>query len=193
MAPRRSAARSVCLRRASRVTSGLYSVQITLSHHLEGLEELVNVGTWLTRIAVNCALSRSRRSQRFDALDGEANQKEGGSHPSRIQTTRPEGRASCRELQSGLTAAIDCLSQELRTMFVLRETEGLSTLETSEALQLSSEAVRVRFHRAPDGLRKAVEKQVARKCRDCSPLPERAATERSRSLAYQHRNERHQR
>lgn len=45
-------------------------------------------------------------------------------------------------------------------MFVLREIEGLSTLETSEVLQLSSEAVRVRFHRARLALRRQVEKQV---------------------------------
>ena len=74
----------------------------------------------------------------------------------------PEDHASSRELQFVLMAAIDSLAQELRTVFVLREIEGLSTLETGEALQLSSEAVRVRLHRARQGLRKAVEKQVGK-------------------------------
>jgi RNA polymerase sigma-70 factor (ECF subfamily) len=37
--------------------------------HLEQFEERSSVGTWLTRIAVNEALSRLRRSQRFNVLD----------------------------------------------------------------------------------------------------------------------------
>jgi RNA polymerase sigma-70 factor, ECF subfamily len=128
--------------------------------HLEQFEERSSVGTWLTRIAVNEALSRLRRSRRFDVLDSETNQKEGGSYSVESKQPGPEEQASFQELRSVLTAAIDSLSQELRTVFVLREIEGLSTLETSEALQLSSEAVRVRFHRARQALRRAVEKQV---------------------------------
>ena len=102
--------------------------------HLEQFEERSSVGTWLTRIAVNEALSRLRRSQRFNVLDSETNQEEGGSYSVESKQPGPEGRASSQELRSVLTAAIDSLSQELRTVFVLREIEGLSTLETSEAL-----------------------------------------------------------
>jgi RNA polymerase sigma-70 factor (ECF subfamily) len=131
--------------------------------HLEQFEERSSVGTWLTRIAVNEALSRLRRSQRFNVLDSETNQEEGGSYSVESKQPGPEGQASSQELRSVLTAAIDSLSQELRTVFVLREIEGLSTLETSEALQLTSEAVRVRFHRARQALRRAVEKQVGNK------------------------------
>ena len=131
--------------------------------HLEQFEERSSVGTWLTRIAVNEALSRLRRSQRFNVLDSETNQEEGGSYSVESKQPGPEEQASSQELRSVLTAAIDSLSQELRTVFVLREIEGLSTLETSEALQLTSEAVRVRFHRARQALRRAVEKQVGDK------------------------------
>ena len=106
-------------------------------------------------IAVNEALSRLRRFQRFDALDTESNHKEGGSYSVESKQPGPEDQASFQELRSVLTVAIDSLSQDLRTVFVLREVEGLSTLETGEALQLSSEAVRVRFHRARQALRRA--------------------------------------
>jgi len=123
--------------------------------HLEQFEERASVGTWLTRIAVNEALSRLRRFQRFDALDTESNHKEGGSYSVESKQPGPEDQASFQELRSVLTVAIDSLSQDLRTVFVLREVEGLSTLETGEALQLSSEAVRVRFHRARQALRRA--------------------------------------
>jgi RNA polymerase sigma-70 factor, ECF subfamily len=131
-------------------------------HHLQDFAERSSIGTWLTRIAIHEALARLRRSQRFDALDDELNQKEGGFYPVQSKQPGPEDQASSRELRSLLTAAIDSLSQELRTVFVLREIEGLSTLETSEALQLSSEAIRVRLHRARHALRRAVEKQVGK-------------------------------
>jgi RNA polymerase sigma-70 factor, ECF subfamily len=130
--------------------------------HLEQFEERSSIGTWLTRIAVNEALSRLRHSQRFDALDRETNQQEGRAYPVESKQPGPEEQASSQELRSVLTAAIDSLSQDLRTVFVLRELEGLTTLETSEALELSSEAVRVRFHRARQALRRAVEKQVGK-------------------------------
>jgi RNA polymerase sigma-70 factor (ECF subfamily) len=43
---------------------------------------------------------------------------------------------------------------------VLRQVDGLSTIETSEILQISTEAVRVRLHRARVALRTRVEKAV---------------------------------
>ena len=43
---------------------------------------------------------------------------------------------------------------------MLREVEGLSTIETCESLQLSTEAVRVRLHRARSVLRQYVEKKL---------------------------------
>src|SRR6185436_19770142 len=101
--------------------------------HLEQFEERASVGTWLTSPLT---------------LDTESNHKEGGSYSVESKQPGPEDQASFQELRSVLTVAIDSLSQDLRTVFVLREVEGLSTLETGEALQLSSEAVRVRFHRA---------------------------------------------
>jgi len=57
-------------------------------------------------------------------------------------------------------AAIDSLPEGLRTVFMLREVEGMSTIETCESLQLSTEAVRVRLHRARLALRQYVEKQL---------------------------------
>ena len=153
------AARSI-LRDEAEAEDVVQETFVRAFHHLDDFEEGSSVGTWLTRIAVNEALSRLRRSQRFDVLESEMNQQEGGSQLVESKQPGPEDQASSRELQSLLRAAIDSLSQELRTVFVLREIEGLSTLETSEALQLSPEAVRVRFHRARHALRRAVEKQV---------------------------------
>ena len=133
--------------------------------HLEDFEERASVGTWLTRIAVNEALSRLRRSQRFGSLDSEMNEKEPETDSVAANQLGPEEQASSRELRSVLTAAIDSLPRELRTVFVLRQVEGLSTIETSEALQLSNEATRVRLHRARLALRRSVENQIGTEVR----------------------------
>jgi RNA polymerase sigma-70 factor (ECF subfamily) len=186
------AARSI-LRDEAEAEDVVQETFVRAFHHLEDFEERSSVRTWLTRIAVNEALSRLRRSQRFDVLVSETNQKGGGSYPVVSKQPGPEDQASSRELQSVLTAAIDSLSQELRTVFVLREIEGLSTLETSEALQLSSEAVRVRFHRARHALRKAVEKQAGKEVQGLFAFAgarcDRTVTQVFQKLRCRHPNE----
>ena len=131
---------------------------------LAGFEERSSLATWLTRIAVNEALARVRRSRMFGAVESD---KDGNEREAQVTSTRPgpEEQASSRELRSVLTAAIDSLPEEMRTVFVLREVEGLSTLEAGETLQLSSEAVRVRLHRARLALRRHVEKQLGEEVR----------------------------
>ena len=129
-------------------------------HHLDEFEERSSLGTWLTHIAVNEALSRLRRSRLFGSLDSQANRQEGGFYSVQSNQPGPEDQVSSQELRSVLIAAIDSLSEEFRTVFMLREIEGLSTLETAEILQVSPEAVRVRFHRARLALRRQVERQI---------------------------------
>jgi RNA polymerase sigma-70 factor (ECF subfamily) len=152
------AARSV-LRNDSEAEDVVQETFVRAFRHLGDFEERSSLATWLTRIAVNEALARVRRSRLFAMTGNERDQNE---KESRVESTQPgpEEQASSRELRLVLTAAIDSLPEDFRTVFVLREVEGLSTLETSEALQLSSEAVRVRLHRARQALRRSVEKKL---------------------------------
>ncbi|MGH7768595.1 MAG: RNA polymerase sigma factor [Candidatus Binatia bacterium] len=152
------AARSV-LRNDAEAEDVVQETFVRAYKHLGEFEERSSLATWLTRIAVNEALSRVRRSRLFGALDSDKDQPE---KESSVKSTQPgpEEQASSRELRSVLIAAIDSLPEEMRTVFVLREVEGLSTLDASEALQLSPEAVRVRLHRARLALRSHVEKQL---------------------------------
>jgi RNA polymerase sigma-70 factor, ECF subfamily len=125
--------------------------------HLEEFEGRSAVATWLTRIAVNEALARLRRARRFE---GAENDEEG--RTLRVESTRPgpEEEAGAHELRAVLTDAVDALPDELRSVFVLREVEGMSTVEAAEVLELTSEAVRVRLHRARAALRQSVEKRL---------------------------------
>ncbi len=55
-----------------------------------------------------------------------------------------------------LEAAVDTLPETYRTVFMLRDIEGLSTSETGEGLGLGDEAVKTRLHRARVMIRRAV-------------------------------------
>ena len=158
------AARSV-LRNDSEAEDVVQETFVRAYRHLGDFEERSSLATWLVRIAVHEALARLRRSRLFGALDGGKDRQERGF--SRVESSEPgpEEQAGYGELRSVLTAAIDSLPEGLRTVFVLREIEGLSTLEACEALQLSTEAVRVRLHRARLTLRRYMEKQLGEEVR----------------------------
>jgi RNA polymerase sigma-70 factor (ECF subfamily) len=125
--------------------------------HLHEFEGRSSFATWLTRIAVHESLARIKRARRFESAESDH---EG--RMLRVESSRPgpEQETGSAELRSVLRAAVDALPEELRSVFVMREVEGMSTLEAAEVLQISSEAVRVRLHRARAALRRDVEKRV---------------------------------
>ena len=59
-----------------------------------------------------------------------------------------------------LQAAVDALPETYRSVFVLREVEQLSTIETAECLELSEEAVKTRLHRSRALLRRGLENRM---------------------------------
>ena len=65
----------------------------------------------------------------------------------------PEKEMMSQEARKHLDAAIDQLPHSLRVVFLLRDIEDLSTLETAEVLGLSETAVKTRLSRARMRLR----------------------------------------
>jgi len=104
--------------------------------------------TWLVRIAVNEALMklRRRRPERMVSLDEEV-KTEDDSLPREVAdwSPNPEQQYTQGELRDILTRTIQGLPPGFRTVFVLRDVEGLSTEETAEALDLSIPAVKSRL------------------------------------------------
>jgi RNA polymerase sigma-70 factor (ECF subfamily) len=105
--------------------------------------------TWLYRITANCASTHMRRwrRHRHDPLadddlvidlrcDGD-----------------PEGNAAAADLRSRLAIAIEELPPKLRAVVVLRDVYELSHEAVAEELGISSNAARVRLHRARSRLR----------------------------------------
>ncbi len=117
--------------------------------------------TWLVRIAVNEALMRlrRRRPERMVFLDEDIKTEE-DSIPREIAdwSPNPEQLYNQAELKEILSKTIQGLPSGFRTVFVLRDVEGLSTEETADALDLSIPAVKSRLLRARLQLRERLNK-----------------------------------
>ena len=107
--------------------------------------------TWLYRIAVNEALMLIRR-QRPQVEIAEEPQDGEGDLPTPVQLTDwcclPESDFLTAESKRALDAAILKLPEKLRVVFLLRDIEGMSIQETSEALNLTETAFKTRLLRA---------------------------------------------
>ncbi len=122
--------------------------------------------TWLVRIAVNEALMklRRRRPERTVSLDQDVETEE-DTIPREVAdwSPNPEQQYSQAELRDILTRTIQGLPASFRTVFVLRDVEGLSTEETAEALDLSIPAVKSRLLRARLQLRERLNRYFKRR------------------------------
>lgn len=117
--------------------------------HLAQFEGRAKFSTWLTRIAVNEALARRRRSRdRFVESGDEQVKHVASANPD------PEHRAYVVQLGALLEAALDALPDGYRSVFMLREVDGLNTAETAQQLRLNEGTVKTRLHRAKDLLQR---------------------------------------
>jgi len=134
--------------------------------HLDQFQGNSKFYTWIVRIAVNQALMklRKRKSDRSVSLDEQIDTGE-DMVVREIATwdPDPEERYSQEELNTILAQAIEELAPIYRTVFTLRDVDGLSTEETAEALDLSVPAVKSRLLRARLQLRDRLTRFFKRK------------------------------
>jgi RNA polymerase sigma-70 factor, ECF subfamily len=112
------------------------------------------VSTWLTRIVVNEAYARLRRSGRAVVIPLE------DAEMMDATTEQPERAASRAELRRLLERTIDTLPDQFRTVLVLREIEELTVEETAAALDIPEATVRTRAFRARALLRTALAREI---------------------------------
>lgn len=120
--------------------------------HLKEFEGRSSLSTWLYRIASNEALMLLRKHRPEITLSDAAPEDDDNSDYSPAQFTDwcclPEDEFLSSESQAALDRAVQHLPETQRIVFVLRDIEGLSIQETSEALNLSETAVKTRLLRA---------------------------------------------
>jgi RNA polymerase sigma-70 factor (ECF subfamily) len=148
--------------------------------HLGQFREDSKFSTWLIRITVNQSLMKLRkRAIREVSLDDDF-QADRDMLPidAAEWAPNPEQLYWASELRAILVNTLSELRPVLRTVFVLRDIEGLSTDQTAEALNLGPTAVKARLWRARLQLRERLNKyfgkQATSGCQKPVPLGRRA-------------------
>ena len=72
----------------------------------------------------------------------------------------PERTAAGREFGHLVEQAIDGLPDIYRSVLILREVEGMTTEETATVLDVETDVIKTRLHRARVALRAAIEDRV---------------------------------
>jgi RNA polymerase sigma-70 factor (ECF subfamily) len=144
-----------------------------------------SLSTWLTRIVINEALTRQRaRRRRRKQLEdkGVAMLDDYRAALARgSDAASPDAAAARVQLRGLLEEAIGKLPEQFRTVFVLREVEGLSVEDTAEALGVPENTVKTRLLRARRKLQESLAPEVHQALTgtfpfagaDCAALTER--------------------
>jgi RNA polymerase sigma-70 factor (ECF subfamily) len=165
----RAGDRAACALCIDRYAPGMYRLALRLTGNEADAEDVVqealesafkgvaafegraSLQTWLFRITHNAALMRLRRHRPL-LVDVHAAVNDGATPAVPEQLfdwcCLPEADFQTAEVRAALEAAIGALPETLRGTFLLRELEGLSTQETAEALDVSSDVVKTRLRRA---------------------------------------------
>jgi RNA polymerase sigma-70 factor (ECF subfamily) len=120
--------------------------------HIREFEGRSKLSTWLYRIASNEALMMVRKRRPETNFTDTVQEQDEGQILDPVQFTDwcclPEDEFLTSESRAALDRAVQRLPETLRIVFILRDIEGLSIQETSQALGLSETAVKTRLLRA---------------------------------------------
>ena len=115
------------------------------------------VTTWLYRITTNAALMRLQKTKLARSIP-ETNLED-------VEiadwTASPDREAVNSDLKEKLREGIDKLDPDLRAAVVLRDVQGLSSVEAAEILNVTGAALKSRLHRARLLVRKHLSDYVA--------------------------------
>ncbi len=130
---------------------------------LDNYESRSSFGTWIYRIASNYALDLIRSRSRHSALRAAADDSNGGNILDHIKTSDPQQDRVyySAQVREKLDSALDDLSLQERTAFVLRHFEGKSIDEIGAVLSLGTSATKNSIFRAVRKLRELLEPVVS--------------------------------
>jgi RNA polymerase sigma-70 factor (ECF subfamily) len=121
--------------------------------------------TWLYRIATNASLMkyRKRRDHHVSLEQSQSADEDAEGIQIPDWSRQPLNELLNSETREVMEQGIDKLPEELRTVFVLRDVEGMSNAEVAEILELTVAAVKSRLHRARIALRDRLNRYFADK------------------------------
>lgn len=122
---------------------------------IDGFKGKSSFSTWLYRITSNAALTRLRKKSRKEKSEGEFLDevyavKQAAQSGVRMNdwSDNPARQLLSEEAKVMMEEAINELPEKYRTVFVLRDVEGLPASDVADILDLTVPAVKSRLHRA---------------------------------------------
>lgn len=109
--------------------------------------------SWLFRIAMNAAISRKRKTKRIKGSLDAARENAGFEVEDESREARPDHPLELDEQRGQVRRALDQLSEEYRTVLVLKEIDGMKYEQIAEVVGCPIGTVRSRIHRARSELR----------------------------------------
>jgi len=118
--------------------------------HIRQLREGESFKAWLLQIAGNEARMRRRkdRKQLYSSVEQEIKEKQFWPRQFIDWRNIPSAELERKEVRAAVTAALNCLDYGYRDVFILRDIEHLSAIETGQILGLAPGTVNTRLHRA---------------------------------------------
>lgn len=144
------------LRQHEQTEDAMQNTYLKAFVHLGNFQRNASFSTWLTRIMINeclMMLRRRRRAREEVLLEG-----------AKIHdATAPQGdtRLSLKEMKVLVETAISALPRNLRTVYVLREVQHLTTDEAAACLGVSPGSIKVMLHRARERLKSTLLESAA--------------------------------
>src|SRR6201997_5445203 len=124
---------------------------------LDRFEERANFSTWLHRIAVNCSLDLLRARVRHDRHYGGDPEEAEMTGAAKSEAALQDRLLLSAELQTHVNKAMERLTGNERTAFVLRHFEGMPVEEIGRTLGIQVNAAKHTIFRAVRKLRESLE------------------------------------
>jgi RNA polymerase sigma-70 factor (ECF subfamily) len=118
--------------------------------NLDRFEGRSKIGTWLYRVAYNASIDRLRKYRSRPVAELDISFEDEIPLPDELSdwSESAETVFDQQEIRQKLDDTIQSLPETLRVVFLLRDVEELSTLDTANILEITPGAVKVRLHRA---------------------------------------------
>jgi RNA polymerase sigma-70 factor, ECF subfamily len=129
---------------------------VSAYRHLHQFEGRASFATWLTKIALREAAAKNKKNVSLLHVVPELGAEDTTMNDFPEPGPDPETRAVAADLMQHVEAEVAALPETYRSVLLLREVEGLSTEETAACLDISTDVVKTRLHRARTMLRDAL-------------------------------------
>jgi len=136
------------LRQHQQTEDAMQNTYLKAFVHLGNFQRNASFSTWITRIMINeCLMTlRRNRNAREESLPEENVFQE-------VSPAQGAANLNFKDMKVLLEKAINTLPRNLRTVFILREVQNVTTAEAAAILGVSHGSIKVSLHRARDRLK----------------------------------------